>query len=589
MVRKMIETEIQRRAERQLRQTRLVADYYRIRRRLAWPLPVVSLSAPRVALSGRYDTQQYPWAIWMLWALEERIASLGWAGQWLDDAACRDAACVDLAALADWPDYRGGDRADLPFGHAARCMVSACREWEWLGDELRAALAAAMVRMVDDALPRFRETYAAFNSPEDYLSADRLPGQLHNIPLIGAMGMAMAASTVGHDAAGELNARLDAALTAWLAVRERGVTEAVAYDGYVHDFMIPWLTAQGDAGRRERLARHPQLDRLLDESAMLSAPGAMMEVAELSDVEPRHMPFHASAHARRCAIRPSAALAWYLLRCDVSLMPADGLAAIHGALDSLVPLADASAAPACPAMDAHYALVLRTGWDAPDLSVAAACSASPFGHVHDDNGSVVIGTAGRWLLADPGYQQYLKASEREFTLGASAHNAPVINGVAQTRKAPRRLALAGQGADGHLAIELADCYETDAKLKTVARHVWLAGRGLVVVADRIEGEGVRSARWQWHGHPEAAWWIEDNWATIYLDGSTLSFTSPGAMIGPAHLDRLRGSRGHLTLSLDVLSPPPVTWWVFALAPDHPTITPADAGQALTVAGQTFRL
>ncbi len=53
----------------------------------------------------------------------------------------------------------------------------------------------------------------------------------------------------------------------------------------------------------------------------------------------------------------------------------------------------------------------------------------------------MIGRRGRWILSDPGYQQYMPGAEREFTIGPAAHNYPVIDGINQTAKAGRRLAL----------------------------------------------------------------------------------------------------------------------------------------------------
>ena len=50
------------------------------------------------------------------------------------------------------------------------------------------------------------------------------------------------------------------------------------------------------------------------------------------------------------------------------------------------------------------------------------------GHLQCDTGSLVVGTRGRWVVSDPGYQQYMQKQERVFTLGVSSHNAPVING-----------------------------------------------------------------------------------------------------------------------------------------------------------------
>jgi hypothetical protein len=97
--REKIEAEIRCRAEQQVAQRRLVVDYYRIRRRLAYPLPVKSLWIPTVPVP---TIPAYPWSIWMLWQLEERVNALGWAAEWFrQEKFARQAArprCVEHLA-----------------------------------------------------------------------------------------------------------------------------------------------------------------------------------------------------------------------------------------------------------------------------------------------------------------------------------------------------------------------------------------------------------------------------------------------------------------------------------------------------------
>ena len=112
-------------------------------------------------------------------------------------------------------------------------------------------------------------------------------------------------------------------------------------------------------------------------------------------------------------------------------MRTDALAALHRT-ESVA----AAAAPRPGAIDAHYAAVLRSGWEADDLAVAVSCSTSPMDHLQTDSGTLVLGTRTHWLIADPGYQQYAPGEERDFTVGATSHNVPLINGQARPRNAP---------------------------------------------------------------------------------------------------------------------------------------------------------
>src|SRR5690348_4313668 len=78
-----IEQEIRRRADGYAAQHYLVVDYYRIRRKLAFPLPVRDLSIRSVPVPS---VPGYPWATWMMWELEERDNSLALAAAWFRGA-----------------------------------------------------------------------------------------------------------------------------------------------------------------------------------------------------------------------------------------------------------------------------------------------------------------------------------------------------------------------------------------------------------------------------------------------------------------------------------------------------------------------
>lgn len=209
------------------------------------------------------------------------------------------------------------------------------------------------------------------------------------------------------------------------------------------------------------------------------------------------------------------------------------------------------------------------------------------GHIHRDNGSVVIGTQGRWLITDPGYQQYLKTAERSFTIGHTAHNAPVIDGQAQIRPlAARDIQVVPDGPECWRAdIDLTSCYPEELKLRSAGRTVWLLGREVVVVADQIIPPQ-RSVRYSWHGHPEAAWWAEGGRAGLYLSGVQLLIASPQLTLTGQNIDRLPGSRGHMTLTAEIVAGDSVVWWVFATDRSL-EIGGEPQGKRITVAGRKF--
>jgi len=212
------------------------------------------------------------------------------------------------------------------------------------------------------------------------------------------------------------------------------------------------------------------------------------------------------------------------------------------------------------------------------------------GHIQSDSGTLVIGTRGKWLVADPGYQQYVRGEEREFTVGAAAHNAPLINGHAPSQKRPRRIVLEDVSPSIHrVAIDLTTCYPAEAALKTLVRHVWLSGKNLVVVADHVEATKPPQATYHWHADPAAAWWFEAGWALIALRDAQLWFTSNQGRLSGADLERLPGSRGQLSLVSTIDGAGPGVWWVRALAWARPTLHADGEGRQIRLLDQTFSL
>lgn len=574
-----IEGELRRRAAEQLRRRQLIVDYYRIRMKLAYPLPVASLSLPDVQIPS---VPNYPWATWMLWALEERLLSLGWAAEWLADASARAAATVEVEALARWPAYRQYPQPDLSAAHAARILSTALASWTWPDAALRNVLRQGCARHVESVLGPSDKLFSTIHTADDVLRSKTPHTLLHNIPLIGTIGAALTAHAAGHAARGLLSHRVKALFLAILELRKQGYCEGVGYDGYVLDFAADWLHTLPEA-ERAPLLDHPQMQRLLEQSYLLSAPGAVEEAAELSDVEPREMPFHLSAQAKLLRLRPLPDRVWLLERCRLDWLRADGLAALRQFAGPR-----RTQEPAAGARDAHYALVLRSGWRCDDLAVAASCTDSPMGHLQADGGTLVIGSAGKWLIADPGYQQYMKGDEREFTIGPTAHNTPVLGGCTASLKRPRRLALETL-ADGvqHAAIDLTACYVPAANVKSAVRHVWLSGKNLVVAADCVSTSAPVPIKYHWHGHPAAAWRFDGPWAALHFAGTDLCFSSPQMPISGACLQRLPGSRGQLSLIAARESAAPTTWWVFFWGGRPPALQASADGQRLTLRGRTF--
>jgi hypothetical protein len=578
-----LRAEVRRRADHHAAERHLVVDYYRIRYKLAYPLPVERIALVQAPVPG--FTAGYPWETWMSWALEERVNSLGWAAEWFRNQEYIRTAARDLNALAAWPSYCQHGRLSLVSGHAGRLLWTALTRWNWLDGPLRAKLRAACLRHAAEVAPLSAGFYAGAKTKEDLLKMPAAHEKAHNIPFIGTVGAALAAGPGRSPAAPMLNDTVRAALGTILELRSEGFTEAVAYDGFLLDFAADWLEIIPERQRREFLD-HPNLPHYLKESYMLGAPGAIEEVAELGDVEPLQMPFHYSAHAKVAHFDDDPVRSWFLQRWRPERVRANGLGALDRVVHRLRPKA-----PEPGAMNAHYALVLRTGWEAEDLAVAVSCTNSPAGHLSPpDSGTLVIGARGRWIISDPGYKQYARGEEREYTTGPAAHNYPVINGAVQDKKQPRLLALESSAGDiCRTSIELAACYAEKADVTSVIRNVWLKGRDAVIVADYIRGGSIEDVVYHWHGHPGGAWHSQEGWMLLHVKGVDLWFTSPQASLSHGNLNRLPGSRGQLTVVAKANPADGAVWWVFARSEAPPPIDVVAGGREIRTLGHRFRI
>lgn len=576
-----IESEIRARADRYLAQKVLVVDYYRIGRRLAFPLGFEKIPQPALPVPGIPD---YPWEIWMAWEIEERLNSLGWAAKWFNDSAASLQAGRELEAIARWPEFTPNGRLDLCLGHTARTLCQAYAEWGWLNPRTREAVGSALDRLVAQAAPWVEARYGSVRSAPELLASREAQSQVHNIPFIGLIGAALAANARRSDVAPSLNDKVAVLLDVLMTLRHQGYSEAVAYDGYLLDFLTCWIQSLPADLKKSILDRY-DFKAFLNESLMPTAPGDVTLVAEIDDVEPRQMPFHISAQARLQQLLPDPVRAWYLSRCRIDTIRADGLACLHALKGDLPAGSDA---PSGGILDTHFATVLRRGWTPDELAVVVATSNSPAGHVHHGYGSITIGSFGKWIIADPGYQQYMPGDEREFTLGPSAHNAPVLNGQAQQIKSGKIIARERDGDDVYkLKVDLTDCYPPEAGASLVTRTIWLCGRNLTVAADQIEGPGAEAVSYHWHGDRGTAWRIEEGWALLYAGPEAmLWFGSPTLAISDANIDRLPGSRGQLSLSVKGKAAP-LIWWIFSLGGSRPTLETTPDGRAITVSGRRF--
>lgn len=134
-------------------------------------------------------------------------------------------------------------------------------------------------------------------------------------------------------------------------------------------------------------------------------------------------------------------------------------------------------------------ICIRSGYSEGDVLCCASIGRVEMGHLHHDAGSVTISKGGHLFITDPGCQQYFGVYERDYTLGATAHNAPVIDGKIQCVRAARILEESAAGADLSMSvlIDLSECYGFTGD-KRVTRLITFDGRNArVTLEDSFEG------------------------------------------------------------------------------------------------------
>ncbi len=558
----------------------LLVDYYRIYQKVAYPLPVRQIQNPEFHVKG---IREYPWEIWMTWELEERINSLGWAGEWFGQTEYRSLVQRDLKALTGWPAYDFWERPHLAGAHAVRIMVAAYWNWAWLDPELKEAIKQACARAVDLQAGWLKDRLQLV-TVDQIMRAPRRGSFTHNIPTIATIGLCMAARLSGHPLKEDLERHTQALVMAQFELRKMGLTEAISYDGYILDFIADWLY-DSPSDIRKIVLENAQLDRMLEQSIVLAVPGHLLNIAPFNDVEAREMPFHASAHAKFARMKALPRSEWLLSRCPLDWLRSDALAAFHD-----LEVTGSPQAPVPGATEGLYALVLRSGWDHGDLAVAISATNTPPGHIQKDNGSVVIGTHGAWLIDDPGYQQYMSGQEREFTLGPTAHNFPLVNGHAQKINSVKRLLCTENDGLLHAVVDITGGYDRSLNLDLVRRHAWMLDNRLVVIADRISGPEVRNCEYYWHANPKAALWLQGDACLIRLDPANLWVQCANASIQGTEIRRLPGTLGQITIHAELeIGKDSCVWWLFNLGESPAEYELKNGGLAIEVSGQRFEV
>ncbi|WP_409342562.1 hypothetical protein [Paenibacillus sp. MBLB4367] len=545
--------ELTKRIAREKRKTELQVYYYRIGHLLSFRLPVRQIEFGQMpeGIPKFASLQGYPWFTWFMWAMKERWDLLHSAWRRFGDQKAGRLLQEELAATAEWQNcHAEPGTAGLATGHLASCLAGCLHNPEgWDSELLRLAKQSALTLLDRDIVPFCRHLWRQ--------EAAASSKTMHNINLIIQISGAHLAKEAGHEAAEELEREAEEIVRVWVRGRlsDERLSEGTAYDGFWLDPLADWLSAGGAyqlwGGELERTFLS-----FFDSCLHLALPGRLDISAPLGDTEPE-MPFWMTVVAKLAQQYGWPQANWLIVRLPQERMPAAALDAIEGLLGADQTASDAPQ----PASKEHpFAISLRTGWDIGDCLVAVGAPRAPQGHLHVDGGHVVIGSFNRFWITDPGYQQYREGAERVFTIGAEAHNAPVVGYVAQSRRAAvvKRAATDEEGCQ-LVSLDLTGCYSGLHASNEVHRDVWLIpqeGNAVVVKDTIVTGANELPVRYYWQGGTLLSWAFVDGWARLG-DGERALWVgaisgSPDAplqeALEPARLYRHEGSRGMLTLN-----------------------------------------
>ncbi len=531
-----VAAEIRARAATELSRRELLVDYYRIGTQLVYPLPV-NRRYLAAELPVGISSLTYPWLIWQVWALEERwrIFHAAWRAQ--ANAAAGARLQAELAALRQWDCFtETTNEVGLVTGHIAGVLALALEsEAGWDAAALADAQVAADELLTRDVAPWFARQWP--------VGEPLTPQRLHNIPVIALVRAAELARMRRHSLAPALDAQAIAVLEAWVRYRvERQHTEGTSYDGYLMDSLTGWLT------------KHPQRDTLLaisrtamrslaDQWMALTLPGRLDLHAPLGDTEPQ-MPFWLNALQRLAQWYAWPDVAWFLSHVPLLRVPAAMLAEVPRTSAPLAPLAAESRVVA-------NAITFRSGWTRSDHTIVVSLPRVPLHHLHPDAGHVVVGWHGRFWITDPGYQQYRPGEERDYTIGAAAHNAPVIDGRAQTEFAGTLERFEADKTSLRVLLDLSRCYRDLPAGATVRRRVDVVAGSAPCLTVTDEYTGFRPGTpiaYHWLGGNHLAWAVVDGWFRLSDGVDAVWLGLAGQRLAPSALVRHPGSRGALTLA-----------------------------------------
>lgn len=494
--------------QRELEKKELLVDFYRISVRLPYPLPINGLSkaVPDVL------SFPYPFSIWVTWDLMERFEILYRCG-------AHERLRCELAAMASFDSFTNESNAvSLCTAHMAQMLSQGILR---LGIE-DGIISDGAKRLLAVMEAEYDSKWLGLNEINETTTVNGST-IFHNIGCIVLFALSTLASTLKHSRAQEFQDKASQVLEGWHNYRlsAHPFSEGVAYDCYFLDSVLKWAEILDDYQ-----LLHPYKDSLYsvyENAVHLALPGREEILAPIGDVEPQMTQFI------DVMCRLSDIFGWdntIIGKMNALRMPAYTLfnyTPRHGDHP------DTKGFKAFP-----YVVSARN----EERLVCFSAGGTKIGHLHYDGGSFVLGVHGNFFITDPGYQQYRGGEEQDYAMGTYAHNAPILDGKAQTK----RESVLISAEENHAAVDLTGCYDNDVK---VVRSFAL-GKNSLTVTDTFEGE---------YNELEYSFHIGTN-LRVYEDGDALllknhsgsvRLSSSNFNLGYPNLKRHTASRGPMRI------------------------------------------
>ena len=460
--------ELKKRLDIEKNRTEIVVNYYRIRKKYVFSLPVENgwdRDLPVVV----ENINPYPYAIWLMWTLRERWDTLYSGYVLYRDEQSRSLIESEILKAFSWDKYAIGRNAYLGTAHFAMCISR-----YYLNDVFSPSSKLHIEKLSKEFLDKH---FMGWLREYEQIDESNKVALLHNIQVILVFSGLALAKCIGYEHCEEISDVAKKIARAYKGSRkgEQPFTEMAAYDAFTLDAITEYLSLFSEEEYVKEYSE--ELSDALYSMTDAMVPGRPDILAPIGDVE-EEMQFHSYVIFRLSKwLNKDYGIALFRRINPVRLPSLMLMEAVKERnTPTTIPKGQITRKNA-------GTLVMRTGYSRKDVLVCTSVAKWNEGHVHFDSGSFIFAYHGEIPVTDPGYQQYIKGEERIFTVGKYSHNAPIINGNAQSKRHAEIVEM----SDNHVRLDLSKCYENI--MGKVYRTFDLHGKKLTVKDEFIGLDG----------------------------------------------------------------------------------------------------